>query len=75
MSTLLCPLFIVQFRHGHTAMTPETLKCEAIDRSTPGCRFFRERNHPANINNPEAQFFGGHTLPVSSFGNCVGSTG
>jgi len=31
-------------------MTPETLKCEAIDRSTPGFRFFREHNHPANIN-------------------------
>ena len=44
---------MVQFRHGRTAMTQETLKCEAIDRSTPGCRFFREPNRPANINNPE----------------------
>jgi hypothetical protein len=31
---------MVQFRHGHTALTPETLKCEAIDRSTPGCNIF-----------------------------------
>jgi hypothetical protein len=43
---------MVQFRRGHTAMTQETIKCEAIDRSTPGCSFFREHNLPASINNP-----------------------